>query len=624
MAKKGATVALQIDVTNEEDWEKIKTEKKGVILIDVYTEWCGPCVGMCGNLRKVKLEVGGENITYVTAKADAIEELQRFRKKSEPTWMFIVEGRMTNLMFGPDAPRLMRMIVQEVKKEQDVQAGLKERVSMPITSIAPEEKKRFAELEELHGAAIRLEQELLKKKQDEYRMEVAVAVSEGLPDHSVLILWPHALDALSNIMDHCEELQLQIVTFEKIVLENTVIDECFFGAEPFHPAALRVLSKGLSMIILLQTKEEFTMSSIEEALISIIESGLGDRFILEYTGEKLEEPPELELMGEGYGEEETQPYEAITAAAPAPSDVSTSAPSDSDVDEVLKASYPEMMGEWGQFVKTSPDASQKHADRMSQGDYSRDESYVEEEYAVHEEEPILIAGIYTPTNNIARGSALAALFPSVAAEYIPQPPSSIPPHVAIIFDAFKKKDVMDMVKENVAYIMNMGVFTSANPSTAELIAKSIKEYEQQRPQPGQKIVVMVMKKPSAGLLSLAQLGPVYVSPNAEIGEVECKKFFPPGYSEGPFTLEEDVEKEVVEETKTKKKKKQKKTEEKVEEKVEEAAGEEPKEGEAKPAEGGEGGEQPAEGAAEGTAVQGEEKPATENEAITAAPEEAPA
>lgn len=63
---------------------------------------------------------------------------------------------MTNLMFGPNAPRLMRMIVQEVKQEQDVQAGLKERVTRAITDISPEEKTRFAELEELHGVFILL------------------------------------------------------------------------------------------------------------------------------------------------------------------------------------------------------------------------------------------------------------------------------------------------------------------------------------------------------------------------------------------------------------------------------------------------------------------------------------
>lgn len=52
----------------------------------------------------------------------------------------------------------------------------------------------------------------------------------------------------------------------------------------------------------------------------------------------------------------------------------------------------------------------------------------------------------------------------------------------------------------------------------------------------ERLVIQVAKRKSECILALAQLEPIYMSPNTEEGKVECERFFPENYAD---TLDED-------------------------------------------------------------------------------------
>ncbi|XP_054286871.1 uncharacterized protein LOC129002819 [Macrosteles quadrilineatus] len=191
--KKGVAVALQLEVNTEDEWQKL-LEKEGLVVVDVYSEWCGPCVGMVGNLKKLKLEIGSDYLHLAVAKSDAIEALERFRNKSEPTWMFIASGHMVNLMFGANAPRLMRLITQELEKETKVLKGERERQSIPFNELTEEEKTRKEETRRKEEAEKEKEARELADAVEELKIRNLTRFAKLLVDKTVMLYFPHMID----------------------------------------------------------------------------------------------------------------------------------------------------------------------------------------------------------------------------------------------------------------------------------------------------------------------------------------------------------------------------------------------------------------------------------------------
>ncbi|XP_033213961.1 uncharacterized protein LOC117171026 [Belonocnema kinseyi] len=186
MAKKTQPAALQTEVSTDEEWAKI-LERNGLVVADIYSDWSGPCTAMVSILKKVKMEVGGDTLSYVTAKCDNITSLERFRGKSEPTWMFIHNGKMVNLIFGANCPVLLRVLNQELDR---VQKGQPHEFNIPVCQTSPEEEKRMRILEEA-----RLAKEVAKKTKREVEAKAKYEdemhhIITSLAAETCLLLYP--------------------------------------------------------------------------------------------------------------------------------------------------------------------------------------------------------------------------------------------------------------------------------------------------------------------------------------------------------------------------------------------------------------------------------------------------
>ncbi|XP_048506148.1 thioredoxin-like protein 1 isoform X4 [Athalia rosae] len=186
MAKKSTPAALQTEVNTDDEWKKI-LERKGLVVVDVYSGWSGPCAGMISLLKKVKMETGGDLLSYAIAKSDDIKDLERFRGKSEPTWMFLHDGKMINLLFGADCPELHRVLNEELQR---LQTGEQPNFLMEVTERSPEEEKRLRILEET-----RLAKEAAKKAQEEAEIKAKYEAemnhfTSSLAKETCLILYP--------------------------------------------------------------------------------------------------------------------------------------------------------------------------------------------------------------------------------------------------------------------------------------------------------------------------------------------------------------------------------------------------------------------------------------------------
>ncbi|CAH1280632.1 unnamed protein product [Diabrotica balteata] len=167
-----------------------------------------------------------------------------------------------------------------------------------------------------------------------------------------------------------------------------------------------------------------------------------------------------------------------------------------------------------------------------------------------EDEDNIISGIWAPPDKMTKALVLKHLFPNLTAPYKFPDAEPTPFYVAAAYDSFKSREVMELSDLYPGQVMMYGFFSSDKPAEASLISKTVTDFEE-RTTPTtyfseEKIVIQLAKTNEECFQAFTELGPTYMSADAEKGEIDCKYFFPAGYN---------VPKEVIHEVKKKFKKK---------------------------------------------------------------------
>ncbi|KAH8408879.1 hypothetical protein KR009_002974 [Drosophila setifemur] len=584
MAKKGGQQQLQADIQTDEDFERF-LERPGLLgmsqfhlllirsvthplppsVLDVYSEWCGPCLGMVGSLRKIKLEMGGDNLQLAICKSDTITALKRFNKRSEPTWLFVTGGRAVNIMFGSDVPKLVGLLTKELEKtlqKTSRQAFYRMDELQPI-----ELEQQRIKMEAIERAE-RIEREAKYKKLVDYLTQVTDAIMENMPDIGVTVFGPQVnRDMFKKLTEPAEALKMQCKDRRSFQVSTDQFEVVNFSCK--NPLSADVIEQldGKELLMCFWKIDE-SIGTVPNVLMAYANELTRER-VGPPTDEIPEEhviPPlittlklkiEVELKeGEVWVEEVSSEEELrIAQAKTKGKSKSVTLEESHPVEEEALELDGEEEGSEEEVTEPAPDAGPGFASMpfdmdldVVDGEDGEDE---EEALEAKDEEPpppltrtktVKIPPIWVPNNRRTHAALIYVFFRGQTSGFLPPDPKPDPPHIVMAFDASKRKEIMHVVDRHKDDVPLYGFFSNAEPDEAELLANSTDQYESCTKQPTDKIVLKVNKVQSNMMLSLVSYGPSYVSPNVIVGKDEALKFFPEGYKIKEEVAEVEVEK----------------------------------------------------------------------------------
>ena len=95
---------------SDSNFEELVLKAELPVMIDVYTEWCGPCRAIAPFIEQMANEYEGKALIYKVDAEKCPNVAEKYGIISVPTFLFIKNGELVDKQTGVNKPVLINML----------------------------------------------------------------------------------------------------------------------------------------------------------------------------------------------------------------------------------------------------------------------------------------------------------------------------------------------------------------------------------------------------------------------------------------------------------------------------------------------------------------------------------
>lgn len=235
MSRKKGEQILQIEINTSAQFEEC-ISKEGLVVVDVYQEWTGHTKTIESLFKKMRMELGDPLLRFAIANVDKIPELENYRGKCEPCFLFYASKNLVAVVRGANAPVIIKTITEQLAYEHKCMVGEAQR--KPITDTVV-----------MHQAEVRAASSRSRKTIGEKPAEKPVTICVIKPD---IMLEKKQYEVIAKI----EEKGYEIVESKVITFTDRMAREFYDHQKELEnfEELITYMTSGPSMVLALRTE----------------------------------------------------------------------------------------------------------------------------------------------------------------------------------------------------------------------------------------------------------------------------------------------------------------------------------------------------------------------------------